>query len=51
MGTDQAWEKWGSQNPYFGVITDEKYRNENISAASKEEFLTRNFTSVIKMGY
>ncbi len=38
MGTDQAWEKWGSQNPYFGVITDEKYRNENISAASKEEF-------------
>ncbi len=26
MSTDYAWELWGRYEPYFGVITDEKYK-------------------------
>jgi SAM-dependent methyltransferase len=37
MGTDKDWEKWGRDDPYFGVLSNEKYRagslsDENLSA-------------------
>lgn len=38
MGTDQAWEAWGKQNPYFGVLADKKFRSENITPDAKAEF-------------
>ncbi len=38
MGTDREWEKWGRQDPYFGVLTDDRYRATNLDAAAKEEF-------------
>jgi len=38
MTTDAEWEKWGRQDPYFGVITFEKYRNQNLSESAKAEF-------------
>ncbi len=38
MGTDREWEKWGRQDPYFGVLTDDRYRARNLDAAAKEEF-------------
>lgn len=38
MGSDNEWEKWGSQEPYFGVITDEKFFRANLSDAVKNEF-------------
>ena len=38
MSTDEAWEEWGKRDPYFAVITVEKYRNENISDEVKKEF-------------
>lgn len=38
MSTDDAWEEWGKRNPYFAVITDEKYRNQNMSDAVRKEF-------------
>ncbi len=38
MGTDREWEKWGRQDPYFGVLTDDRYRSRNMDAAAKEEF-------------
>ena len=28
--TDLAWERWGKQDPYFGVLADQKYRRANI---------------------
>jgi ubiquinone/menaquinone biosynthesis C-methylase UbiE len=37
--SDVSWEKWGRQNPYFGVLTDDKFRRENITEESKSELL------------
>lgn len=37
--SDISWEKWGKQNPYFGVLTDERFRSENITEESKRELL------------
>ena len=38
MNTDTAWEAWGKQDPYFGVITDPRYRSGNLDEATKQEF-------------
>jgi SAM-dependent methyltransferase len=39
MSTDIAWEEWGRRDPYFGVITDPKFRSGKIDGDSKREFL------------
>jgi SAM-dependent methyltransferase len=36
--TDIAWEEWGQQDPYFGVITDPRFRKENLTPETKQEF-------------
>jgi SAM-dependent methyltransferase len=36
--TDRAWEAWGRQDPYFGVITDPKFRREQLTEGAKAEF-------------
>jgi len=36
--TDTEWEKWGKNDPYFGVITHEKFRRMNLTEESKLEF-------------
>jgi SAM-dependent methyltransferase len=38
MGTDFEWEKWGAQDPYFAVITFEKFRRERLTDDVKREF-------------
>lgn len=38
MSTDQEWVKWGRQDPYFAVITDEKFRSANLNEAARKEF-------------
>jgi len=38
MNTDKAWQEWGENDPYFGVYTNEKFRLENLTADSKNEF-------------
>jgi GT2 family glycosyltransferase/SAM-dependent methyltransferase len=38
MSTDDAWQKWGEQDPYYGVITDEKFRVGNITEEAKHAF-------------
>lgn len=37
MNTDAAWTKWGDINPYFGVLSDPRYRKEDINN-NKESF-------------
>src|ERR1700722_16390190 len=39
MSTDIAWEEWGRRDPYFGVITDPKFRSGRIDGDAKREFL------------
>jgi len=36
--TDKDWEKFGRDDPYFGVLTDEKYLSSNLNEASRDEF-------------
>lgn len=38
MRTDEAWEEWGRRDPYFGVITDSKFRLSEFNEHSKREF-------------
>ena len=38
MSTDQAWVEWGRQDPYFAVITNEKFRSANLTDAARQEF-------------
>ncbi len=38
FSTDSAWEEWGQRDPYFGVITNPKYRRSALTADSKLEF-------------
>jgi SAM-dependent methyltransferase len=38
MSTDAAWEEWGRRDPYFGVITNPKFRNVAIDENAKREF-------------
>lgn len=36
--TEQHWQKLGKTNPYFGVLSDPKFLDENLNAQSREEF-------------
>jgi SAM-dependent methyltransferase len=38
MSTDTAWEEWGRRDPYFGVITDPKFRRSEMDDRIKREF-------------
>ena len=38
MNTDKAWEKWGQQDPYYGVLTDPRFRINNLTSEAKNEF-------------
>ncbi len=38
MDSDSAWEKWGKKDPYFSVITFERYRTNILTAEALEEF-------------
>lgn len=37
LSTDKAWAKWGRDDPYFGVLADERFAAARI-AGSREEF-------------
>jgi SAM-dependent methyltransferase len=41
LNTEKAWKKWGDENPYYGVLSTDSLRKENIS----EEALTAFFES------
>jgi len=36
--TDRAWELWGQLDPYYGVLTDNKFSRENLSNTRQEFF-------------
>jgi SAM-dependent methyltransferase len=38
MSTDVAWEEWGRRDPYFGVITNPKFRRGGLNEDAKREF-------------
>ncbi len=36
---EETWEHYGKEDPYYGVITDEKFRNSNLNEELLDEFL------------
>jgi len=36
--TDKDWERFGKEDPYYGVLTDERYRRTNLSQENKSAF-------------
>lgn len=36
--TDNEWEKFGKDDPYYGVLTHDKFRKNNLTTENKEEF-------------
>jgi len=49
MNTDKAWEKWGQQDPYYGVLSDPKFRNNNLTNELKEEFFAAGANDIQRM--
>ena len=44
--TDTEWERWGQREPYFGVITDAKFRRQALTTESRKEFFDSGVTHV-----
>lgn len=44
--TDQAWKQWGETDPYFGVITNEKFRSHKLDEQSWQDFFQTGQQSV-----
>jgi 2-polyprenyl-3-methyl-5-hydroxy-6-metoxy-1,4-benzoquinol methylase len=52
LSTDKAWEKFGRQAPYFGVLAHEKFAADRIHENREEFFATgRNFVSQVLERY
>lgn len=47
--TDEEWEKWGQQDPYFGVMTEADFRSQNLTEASKERFFETGAVDIAKL--
>ena len=43
---DRAWEEYGQEDPYFGVITDPKFLKSNLNDEAIEEFFQSGETHV-----
>lgn len=44
--TDTDWERWGAQDPYFGVITAEEFRQQNLTEEARRRFFESGETHV-----
>jgi trans-aconitate methyltransferase len=47
--TDRHWEAYGKKDPYYGVITDPKYKRENLDPKDLDEFFTTGEAFVEKL--
>ncbi len=49
MGTDNDWETWGRIDPYFGVLSDEAYRTDNLSEDNRQAFFASGESHTLKL--
>ncbi|NCD03833.1 MAG: class I SAM-dependent methyltransferase [Clostridia bacterium] len=47
--TDTVWQKFGEENPFYGVLSDQKYSTENITEESKKQFFQSGYDYVEKL--
>lgn len=38
MGTDAEWERWGQEDPYYGVLTSDRFRKRNLTDDALKDF-------------
>jgi SAM-dependent methyltransferase len=38
FSTDKAWKQWGAQEPYFAVLSDDKFRGDKLDGNLEEFF-------------
>jgi ubiquinone/menaquinone biosynthesis C-methylase UbiE len=46
LNSDKAWEKYGKNNPYYGVLAHDKFLNKNISDEDIDDFFRQGFSDV-----
>ena len=44
--TDKEWEKFGKDDPYFGVLAHDKYHKIHLSDENREEFFNSGFNYI-----
>jgi cyclopropane fatty-acyl-phospholipid synthase-like methyltransferase len=44
--TDKEWEKFGKSDPYYGVLTNSRYRISNLSNELKDEFFKSGYDHI-----
>lgn len=38
MSTDRDWESWGKQDPYYGVLSEERFRAGTLTGDRRQDF-------------
>jgi len=38
VDTDRDWESWGRRDPYYGVLTDDRFRGRRLTAEARADF-------------
>jgi len=52
LSTDKAWRKWGKQDPYYGVLADDRFTGATIGEARDEFFRSgRGFVKLLLSRY
>ncbi len=36
--TDKAWERWGNEHPYYGVLASDEFLSQNITESARKRF-------------
>ena len=49
MSTDMEWERWGKEDPYYGVITKEKFRSKNLTPEVKHDFFESGYEHIARI--
>lgn len=44
--SDKEWERFGSIDPYYGVITNNRYKSSNMTERDKEDFFSSGFNYI-----
>lgn len=49
MSTDKDWEKWGADDPYFGVFSREQFRTATMTGEARDAFFASGEAHVVRM--
>lgn len=49
MSTDKDWEKWGKSDPYFGVLSDNRFKGRKLESILSDEFYSSGRGNVVKL--